>query len=162
MTTDTALRPGLGFDEEASRSLMGFAVSTACLFGALTVCITFDAAPRQASRGPRHHAAPALEPDAADAVALAQEHAIAGDELPVVERLASGYARPRAMRSWTAERVGESAYLVMFRQADGRAYAFEVDLESEEVRASPEAVDALTALRVRDERAGAHRLLAAN
>ncbi|MDX6771198.1 MAG: hypothetical protein SF051_16835 [Elusimicrobiota bacterium] len=162
MTHDTAFRPGLEFDEEARRSLMGFAVSTACLFGALSLCVTLDAAPRQASRGPRHHPAPALEPDAADAVALAQEHSIAGDDLPVVERLAGAFARPRAARSWTAERVGEASYLVVFRQADGAAFAFEVDLESEEVRATPEAVDALTALRVRDERAGAARLVAAN
>jgi hypothetical protein len=162
MDTETALRPGLDFDEAARRSLMGCAVSTACLFGAVALCAVFDAPPHEASRGPRHHVAPQPESDALDAITLAQGWKIAGDESPVVERLASGYARPRAVRSWTAERVGESAYLVMFRQADGQAYAFEVDLETEEVRASPESVDALTALRVRDERAGAHRLLASN
>ncbi len=153
---------GLDFGAKELRSLTMAGLSTACLFAALAVSMSFDVVPAAAvtrTRRPPPAAAPDL--DAQDAVALVQEWKIAGDEVPVLERLGESVARAAGPRAWTAEKTGPDAYLVVFRERGGPAYAFEVDLAAEEVHAVPETVDLLTLRRVRDESAAAEGLLAA-
>lgn len=154
---------GLGVGPRELRSLTMAGLSTACLFGALIVSLSFDVVPASAVLKTRPLAAQAAaaDLDARDAVVLVQEWKIAGDEMPVQERLGESIARAAGRRAWTAERTGPDAYLVVFRERGGPLYAFEVDLAAEEVHATPETVDLLTLRRVRDESASARGLLAA-
>lgn len=92
-----------------------------------------------------------VDEDARDAVALVQQSAMAGDEETVLARL-GGIRRHAdgAAKAWSAERTDEDTYLVLYREPAGfPAYAFEVNLETEEVSPTPEAVDALALMRVR-------------
>lgn len=92
-----------------------------------------------------------VDPDAADAILLVQESRPAGDEATVLRRLAGAVRNPAYPRGWSAERTEEAHYLVIFREPAGvPAYAFEVDLESESVEPTPETVERLTMLRVRE------------
>lgn len=158
---DARKTPGLDFGPRELRSLAGLSLSTAALLAAFIVSATFDVSPRTSlpPRAPRQSVA--MDVDAADAVAMVQEWKIAGDETPVLERLGESVARAAGPRAWTAERTGPDAFLVVFRERGGPAYAFEVDLAAEEVHATPETVDLLTLRRVRDESAAARGLLAA-
>ena len=92
-----------------------------------------------------------VDEDARDAIALVQQSSLAGDEVPVLERL-SGTPRPHGSeKAWSAEKTEEASYLVIYREPAGLpAYAFEVDLESGLVQPTPEAVDALAIMRVRE------------
>ena len=158
---DARATPGLDFGAKELRSLLSLALSTASLFAAFIVAATFDVAPRAAQFKPAAVPAVAHDPELRDAIYLAQTWKIAGDELPVLERLDGGVRVPGARRAWSAERQSRDAFLVVFREDGGPVYAFEVDLETEAVRATPEAVDQLTLLRVRDERAASFGVLAA-
>ncbi len=92
-----------------------------------------------------------IDQDARDAVALVQESVAAGDEETVLSRL-GGIRRHAdgAARAWSAEQTEEATYLVIYREPAGSpAYAFEVNLETETVSPTPEAVDALALMRVR-------------
>ncbi|MEQ1917611.1 MAG: hypothetical protein ABL955_00305 [Elusimicrobiota bacterium] len=95
--------------------------------------------------------AAAVDPDGLEAIALVQDWQAAGDEKPVLQRLAGAVRNPAYPRAWSAERTEDDSYLVIFREPAGTpAYAFEVNLESESVQATPEAVERLTMLRVRE------------
>ena len=103
----------------------------------------------------------AADAGALEAIALVQDWQPAGDEKPVLSRLAGAVRNPAYPRAWTAERTEAGTYLVIFREPAGTpAYAFEVRLESESVEATPEAVERLTTLRLR-ENADADALAAA-
>ena len=105
--------------------------------------------------------APAADLDAREAIALAQDWRLAGDDKPVAQRLAGAVRNPYSARAWSAERTEEGSYLVIFREPEGTpVYAFEVSLKTESVQATPEAVDRLTILRVREESESRPQLLA--
>ena len=90
-------------------------------------------------------------PDA-EALALVRKWRMAGDDNTLFERLGSVVEHPGGWRAWSAEKTDEDAYLVLFREVAGTpVYAFEVDLKSRSVQPSPETVDRLTMMRVRDE-----------
>lgn len=139
--------PGLAFGERESRSLMGALLSLACFFAAVDACVSLGGV----RYGPEVRQSPrAPGVDAREAIELAQQWRLAGDELPVIQRLR---IRP-GRRAWAAEATGPDAYLVICRLDDGSAlYAFEVDLDSERVQTAPETVEQLTAMRVREESA---------
>jgi hypothetical protein len=89
------------------------------------------------------------DPDALEAIAMVQDWTAAGDEKPVLRRLASVALNPSFPRAWSAEKTEGDSYLVIYRAPAGLpVYAFEVSLESEAVQATPEAVERLTALRM--------------
>lgn len=105
--------------------------------------------------------APAVDLDAREAIALTQDWRLAGDDKPVAQRLAAAALNPYSARAWSAERTEEGSYLVIFREPAGTpVYAFEVSLETESVQATPEAVDRLTILRVREESESRPHLMA--
>lgn len=141
---------------EAGRSLTAAALSLACLFAAVIAGVTLDAPVRAARTARERHIPPDLR--ARDAVALVQAWSPAGDELPVLQRLGGVTRHHGGLRAWSAERSGPGSYLVLYREPDGSAYAFEADVRAGAVRASPETVDRLALLRVREE--AAHGLLA--
>lgn len=92
-----------------------------------------------------------VDEDGRDAVAIVQQSMMAGDDENVLARL-GGIRRHAdgAAKAWSAEREDGGSYLVIYRAPAGApAYAFEVNLETEEVSPTPEAVDALALLRVR-------------
>jgi hypothetical protein len=89
--------------------------------------------------------------DALDAISIVQGSSMAGDDRPVARRLGDDRRRADGSHPWTAERTGDDSYLVIYREPSGSpAYAFEVDLETGLVQPTPEAVDALALMRVRD------------
>ncbi len=95
--------------------------------------------------------AAAVDTDALEAIALVQDWQAAGDEKPVLQRLAGAVRNPAYPRAWSAEKTEDGSYLVIFREPAGTpAYAFEVSLESDAVEATPEAVERLTMLRLRE------------
>jgi|CXWL01.1.fsa_nt_gi hypothetical protein len=103
----------------------------------------------------------AVDQDALEAIALVQDWHVTGDEKAVAQRLASVVRNPYYPRAWSAEKMGEDSYLVIFREPAGSpVYAFEVGLESESVEATPEARDRLTILRVREALASKTGLMA--
>lgn len=95
--------------------------------------------------------AAAPDPDGLEAIAMVQDWRPAGDEKTVLQRLAGAVRNPAYPRAWSAERTEADAFLVLFREPSGASYAFEVNLEAEDVQPTPEAVEALTMLRVREE-----------
>ncbi len=145
-----ALRRETKADPDRYRGHMAVALSVGGLLAAFLCCtgplgdISF-APEKVAAR------AASVDPDAAEAIALVQEWRPAGDEKPVRSRLAGAVLNPSYSRAWSAEKTEEDSYLVIFREPAGTpAYAFEVHLESEAVEATPEAVERLTMLRVRE------------
>lgn len=147
-------------DPDAYRGHMAVALSVGGLLAAFLCCerlagdISF-APPRHAAR------AVAADPDALEAIALVQDWRPAGDEKPVLERLAFAVRNPAYPRAWSAEKTEEDSYLVLFREPAGApVYAFEVNLESESVQPTPEAVERLTMLRVREATESSAGLLA--
>ena len=103
----------------------------------------------------------AADPDALEAIAMVQDWQAAGDEKPVLQRLAGAVRNPAYPRAWSAERTEDASYLVIFREPAGTpAYAFEVNLESEAVQATPEAIERLTMLRVREATESTDNLVA--
>ena len=133
---------------QARRSQAAFAACLASLCCAVWLGATLEAG---AAPAPRlvFHPAP-IDWDAKDAIGLAQDFRLAGDDDTVLSRL-GGVTRHAEGRAWSAEKTAEDTYLVVYREPAGYpAYAFEVNLETEQVAPTPEAVEALTARRVRD------------
>ena len=65
------------------------------------------------------------------------------------------------MPAWSAEELEGGRWLVIWRDAPGwPAYAFEADAAAGTVTPTPESVEALTLMRVRDEADARLRLLA--
>ncbi len=83
------------------------------------------------------------EDDGADeALLLAHDWHLPGDERPLAERLGSRTSPPGSLPEWTAERTGENMYRVSFRP--GRAdvgYDFDVDLAAHRVDPTPETAE---------------------
>ena len=129
---------------------MSAALSVGALLAAFLGCVdmigeVLFAPPMVAAR------AAAVDTDALEAIALVQDWQPAGDEKPVLQRLAGAVKNPAYPRAWSAEKTEDGSYLVIFREPAGTpAYAFEVSLESDAVEATPEAVERLTMLRVRE------------
>lgn len=157
---DSGRAPALEFGEKESRSLMGALLSVACLLAAFDLCVTMDAGAYASRPQATARAAAPADPDAREAISLAQEWRLAGDELPVLERLRGVARNPGSVRAWSAEKTETDAYLVIFREPSGGAYAFEVDLGTGRVLTTPEAVERLTEMRVREESAALQSLVA--
>jgi hypothetical protein len=106
-------------------------------------------APRvDAPPAPTVSAAPvaAIEDDGADeALLLAHDWRLPGDERPLSERLGEGGDPPGAQPQWTAERTGERTYRVSFRPngADS-GYDFDVDLTARRVDPTPETAELIS------------------
>lgn len=148
-------------DPGAYRGHMSAALSVGGLLAAFLACVDLAGevrydAPKPAAQRPAGGGSDGLE-----AIALVQDWRPAGDEKPVLSRLAGAVRNPAYPRAWSAEKLEADSYLVIFREPAGTpAYAFEVNLESEEVMATPEAVERLTMLRVREETQSANELVA--
>ncbi|OGS39785.1 MAG: hypothetical protein A2506_06750 [Elusimicrobia bacterium RIFOXYD12_FULL_66_9] len=154
-----AIEPISDIPPRRRRSMLTALLSVTCLVIAFDLCVTVDSGAHAAR--PRPAARPA-DPLAREAIVLAQRWRLAGDELPVLERLGRSVRNPANGRGWIAGRTDGDTYLVVFREPAGfPAYAFEVDLASGRVVTSPETVERLTALRLRDE-APAHQVLVAS
>lgn len=137
-------------DEPEYRRHMFAALSVGALLLAFVGCAGVGSELAFAPPRPPAPAAPP-DPDALEAIALVQDWHPAGDEKTVLERLAGAVRNPAYPRAWSAESTEEASYLVIFREPAGfPAYAFEVSLEGEDVQATPEAVERLTMLRVRE------------
>lgn len=147
-------------DPKAYQGHMAAALSVGCLLTGFLGCV--DLVGEVNYEAPRHAArAPIVDQDGLEAIALAQDWRAAGDEKPVLARLAATVRNPAYPRAWSAERTEADAYLVIFRAPAGYPiYAFEVNLESEEVTPSPEAVERLTMLRLHEEAAAVENLVA--
>ena len=87
--------------------------------------------------------ADAAEDDGAEqALLLAHEHRLPGDEKPLAERLNSGTNPPGSRPAWTAERTGERAYRVSYQPSDADvSYDFDVDLDARRVDPTPETAE---------------------
>lgn len=147
-------------DPMAYAGHMKVALSVGGLLAGFLACaelvdqVTYEPPRRAAAAQPADH-------DGLEAIALAQGWRAAGDEKPVLARLSGTVINPAYERAWTAEKLENDSYLVLFRAPAGYpVYAFEVNLESEEVAPSPEAVERLTALRLAAETAEAGALVA--
>lgn len=146
-------------DPNAYRGHMSAALSLGGLLAAFLGCASFVDDVRY--EAPKLAAAPAPDLDALDAIALVQGWRAAGDEKPVAGRLAGAVRNPLYERAWSAEKTGDDSFLVIFREPAGTpAYAFEVNLETEAVEATPEAVERLTMLRVREATESSETLIA--
>lgn len=148
-------------DPGAYRGHMSAALSVGGLLAAFLGCVDLAGEvrydpPKPAARRPAEG-----DSDGLEAIALVQDWRPAGDEKPVLSRLAGAVRNPAYPRAWSAEKIEADSYLVIFREPAGTpAYAFEANLESEEVVATPEAVERLTMLRVREETRSANELVA--
>ena len=137
-------------DPDAYRGHMAAALSFGGLLVAFLGCVDLVADVNFAPTKVAVRAA-AVDPDALEAIAMVQDWHPAGDEKRVLERLAGAVRNPAYPRAWSVERTEDDSYLVIFREPAGTpAYAFEVNLESEAVQGTPEAVERLTMLRVRE------------
>ena len=90
--------------------------------------------------------APALDDDgAAEALLLAHDWRLPGDELPLSERLGGDTNPPGTQPEWTAERTGERTYRVSYRanRADV-GYDFDVDLTVRRVDPTPETAELIS------------------
>lgn len=148
-------------DRGASRMLAAATLSVASLLAAFSFCVDLAGDIRFAPRTRHSTRAPAAVTHAGEAVSLVQEWRLAGDDKSIVQRLAGAVLNPYYARAWSFEKTEEGAYLVLFREPAGTpVYAFEVDSQMKSVRATPETVDRLTILRVRDEAQSRSGLLA--
>ena len=91
-------------------------------------------------------AAPDLDDDgAAEALLLAHDWRLPGDELPLSERLGSDTNPPGTQPEWTAERTGERTYQVTYRANRSEAsYDFNVDLTARRVDPTPETAELIS------------------
>jgi hypothetical protein len=87
--------------------------------------------------------ASAFEDDGADeALLLAHEFRLPGDERPLAERLNAGTNPPGSRPAWTAERTGERTYRVRYQPSDAAlGYDFDVDLDARRVEPTPETTE---------------------
>ncbi len=150
LASPVLLVPAAKADPNAYRGHMAAALSFGGLLAAFMGCVNMVGELQLAP--PKLAARPvAVDQDAQDAIAMVQNWQAAGDEKTVLRRLAGAVRNPAYPRAWSAEKTEEASYLVIFREPAGTpAYAFEVNLESEAVAATPEAVELLTMLRVRE------------
>lgn len=138
---------------DAYRWHMSVALSVGALLSAFLGCVGLIGEIQFAPAKIAARAA-APDPDALEAIALVQDWQPAGDEKPVLRRLAGAVRNPAFPRAWSAEKTEDDSYLVIFREPAGfPVYAFEVNLESEAVSATPEAVERLTMLRLAEAEA---------
>jgi hypothetical protein len=100
-------------------------------------------------------AAPALAPAPAPAVLddggadealmLAHDWRLPGDERPLGERLGADTNPPGSQPQWTAERSGERTYRVSFRPSGAEmGYDFDVDLAARRVDPTPETAELIS------------------
>jgi hypothetical protein len=128
------------------------------------IAIFFVAAGMQmhASRGAAHAARAALpvapasaalqmpaasldDGGADEALLLAHDWKLPGDERPLSERLGSDTNPPGTQPEWTAERTGERTYRVSFRQSGSdTGYDFDVDLAARRVDPTSETADLIS------------------
>jgi hypothetical protein len=159
-----ARRAAVKADPDAYRGHMAAALSFGGLILAFICCVDLFGEVRFAAPVAAVREA-AVDQDALEAIAMVQDWTAAGDEKPVLRRLAGVARNPAYPRAWSAEKTEGDSYLVIFRAPAGfPVYAFEVSLESEAVQATPEAVELLTAMRVAETSAQdalAARVLAA-
>jgi len=135
--------------DEGYRWHMAVALSVGALLVAFLGCVDLIGEVRFAPVKAAARPAP-VDPDALEAIALVQDSRLAGDEETVLGRLSGTVRNPAYPRAWSAEKTEGASYLIIFREPAGSpAYAFEVNLETEAVEATPEAVERLTMLRVR-------------
>lgn len=142
--------PPIAADPDAYRWHMKAALSAGALL--LAFMASADSIP-DVYAAPQIVARPVyiVDEDALDAIALTQESAMAGDEAAVLKRLNGITRHADGRKAWSAERTGADTFLVVYREpASYPAYAFEVNLESGLVSPTPEAVDALVLMRVRE------------
>lgn len=140
----------LAADPDAYRWHMSAALSFGGLLVAFLGCVDLVGDVKFAPQKSVARAA-AVDPKGLEAIALVQDWQAAGDEKSVLNRLAGTVINPAYPRAWSAERTEGASYLVIFREPAGTpAYAFEVNLLSGSVQATPEAVEQLTMLRVRE------------
>lgn len=134
--------------DEGYRWHMSAALSLGALLAGFLGCVDVIGEVRFAPEKRAARAAPA-DPDGLEAIAMVQDWKAAGDEETVLGRLAPTVLNPAYPRAWSAEKTEGGSYLVIFREPAGfPAYAFEVNLETEAVEPTPEAVERLTMLRV--------------
>jgi hypothetical protein len=90
--------------------------------------------------------APSLDDGGADeALLLAHDWRLPGDERPLSERLGNDTNPPGAQPEWTAERTGERTYRVSFRPSPSDAgYDFDVDLTDRRVDPTPETAELIS------------------
>ncbi|MFI5346289.1 MAG: hypothetical protein ACHQ51_07940 [Elusimicrobiota bacterium] len=97
------------------------------------------AAPSPAAPAPES----VFEDDGADeALLMAHEFRLPGDERPLAERLNAGSNPPGSRPAWTAERTGDRTYRVRYQSADEAVgYEFDVDLDARRVEPTPETAE---------------------
>ena len=138
------------------RRLLLTALPVVCLIGAFFALARFQAPARPARPKAAPLPPPAAETSvvdakASEALALVQHWRMAGDDKSVFERLGGVVEHPGGVPAWSAEMTDDDSYLVVFREVAGTpVYAFETNLKSKTVQPTPEAVDRLTLIRVRD------------
>lgn len=90
--------------------------------------------------------APVLDDGGADeALLLAHDWKLPGDERPLVERLGSDTNPPGTKPEWTAERTGERTYRVSFKPSGAETgYDFDVDLAARRVDPTPETAELIS------------------
>lgn len=91
--------------------------------------------------------APLLDDDGGsdEALMLAHDWRMPGDERTIAERLGSGTNPPGSRPEWTAERTGEKTYRVTFTPSGAElGYDFDVDLASRRVDPTPETAELIS------------------
>ena len=89
--------------------------------------------------------APILDDGADEALMLARDWRLPGDERPLSERLGLAENPPGAQPEWTVGRTGERTYRVSFRPRRSEAgYDFDVDLGDRRVEPTPETAKLIT------------------
>ena len=109
------------------------------LEGGIPLTAVVLTAPSPASAAP----AGAFEDDGSDeALLLAHEFKLPGDERPLAERFDTGSNPPGSRPAWTAERTGERTYRVRYQSADAAiGYDFDVDLDARRVEPTSETAE---------------------
>src|SRR6185312_11921240 len=80
-----------------------------------------------------------------EALLLAHDWHMPGDERSLAERLGAGTTPPGSAPEWTAERTGEKTYRVTFTPNGSEfGYDFDVDLSSRRVDPTPETADLIS------------------
>ncbi|MDE2509839.1 MAG: hypothetical protein KGL74_01835 [Elusimicrobia bacterium] len=82
------------------------------------------------------------DPGADQALLLAHDFRLPGDERPLAERLNAGANPPGSRPAWTAERTGDRTYRVRYQSTDDQPdYEFDVDLDARRVDPTPETAE---------------------
>jgi len=80
-----------------------------------------------------------------EALLLAHDWRMPGDERTIADRLGSGTVPPGSKPEWTAERTGERTYRVTFTPSGTETgYDFDVDLSSRRVDPTPETAELIS------------------